>query len=108
MDIGSRSARRRTVRRIAFVPWVFAIAVGLAAPMDAPTALAAPAPIACAVNEYKNVDDVCVPRPEPPPGGGIPQGATARCRDGDYSFSLHRRGTCSGHGGVDQWLADLS
>lgn len=35
---------------------------------------------------------------------GAPDGATARCRDGSYSFSRHRRGTCSHHGGVAQWL----
>ena len=29
-----------------------------------------------------------------------PAGATARCRDGSYSFSQHRRGTGSHHGGV--------
>lgn len=34
----------------------------------------------------------------------IPAGATARCVDGTYSFSKSRRGTCSGHGGVAQWL----
>ncbi len=33
-----------------------------------------------------------------------PQGATARCRDGTYSFSQSRRGTCSHHGGVANWL----
>ncbi|MDR1846911.1 MAG: DUF3761 domain-containing protein, partial [Bacteroidales bacterium] len=33
-----------------------------------------------------------------------PVGATARCRDGTYSFSRNRRGTCSHHGGVAQWL----
>ncbi len=32
-----------------------------------------------------------------------PRGATAECRDGTYSFSRSRRGTCSGHGGVSQW-----
>jgi hypothetical protein len=34
----------------------------------------------------------------------IPKGATARCRDGGYSYSQHRRGTCSYHGGVRTWL----
>jgi len=34
-----------------------------------------------------------------------PAGATARCRDGSYSFSRHRSGTCSHHGGVAQWLS---
>ena len=32
-----------------------------------------------------------------------PAGASARCRDGTYSFSQSRRGTCSYHGGVAQW-----
>lgn len=31
-------------------------------------------------------------------------GATAICRDGTYSYSQSRRGTCSHHGGVAQWL----
>ena len=33
-----------------------------------------------------------------------PTGATALCRDGTYSFSRGRRGTCSHHGGVARWL----
>jgi 5-methylcytosine-specific restriction endonuclease McrA len=33
-----------------------------------------------------------------------PPGATALCRDGTYSFSRHRSGTCSYHGGVARWL----
>lgn len=33
-----------------------------------------------------------------------PEGATALCRDGTYSFSRSRRGTCSHHGGVKKWL----
>jgi hypothetical protein len=41
---------------------------------------------------------------KPDPGRGCPPGATARCRDGSCSFSQNRRGTCSGHGGVAQWL----
>ena len=32
-----------------------------------------------------------------------PADASARCRDGSYSFSLNRRGTCSHHGGVAEW-----
>ncbi len=31
-------------------------------------------------------------------------GATAICNDGTYSYSAHRRGTCSHHGGVREWL----
>lgn len=34
----------------------------------------------------------------------VPAGATALCRDGTYSFSRSRRGTCSHHGGVSKWL----
>jgi len=34
---------------------------------------------------------------------GGPNGATAKCRDNTYSFSAHRSGTCSRHGGVAQW-----
>src|SRR5215831_1265738 len=34
----------------------------------------------------------------------VPVGATAQCRDGRYSFSQHRQGTCSHHGGVARWL----
>ena len=33
-----------------------------------------------------------------------PAGASAQCRDGTYSFSQSRRGTCSHHGGVARWL----
>ncbi|WP_408591842.1 DUF3761 domain-containing protein [Novosphingobium sp.] len=31
-----------------------------------------------------------------------PSGATAKCRDNTLSFSAHRSGTCSHHGGVAQ------
>ncbi len=34
----------------------------------------------------------------------VPAGASAVCGDGSYSFSRSRRGTCSHHGGVAQWL----
>lgn len=33
-----------------------------------------------------------------------PAEATAECRDGTYSFSRSRKGTCSHHGGVKRWL----
>jgi len=29
---------------------------------------------------------------------------TARCKDGSTSYSEHHSGTCSGHGGVAEWL----
>jgi hypothetical protein len=33
--------------------------------------------------------------------------ATARCRDGSFSYSAHRCGTCSHRGGVSQWFATV-
>lgn len=51
---------------------------------------------------YVNVDGVRVPSPVF--SETKPAGATARCRDGSYSFSQHRRGTCSHHGGVAEWF----
>jgi hypothetical protein len=37
-------------------------------------------------------------------GNTDPTGATAMCKDGTYSKSTHRSGTCSSHGGVASWL----
>jgi hypothetical protein len=51
---------------------------------------------------YINVDGNCVPRPTS--ADSAPAGATAHCKDGTYSFSQHRQGTCSHHGGVLAWL----
>ncbi|WP_290049543.1 DUF3761 domain-containing protein, partial [Amycolatopsis solani] len=63
------------------------------------TAQAAPAPTACGADYYRNSDGNCVHRPS-----DNPSGATALCKDGSYSYSQHRSGTCSGHGGVRTWL----
>jgi resuscitation-promoting factor RpfB len=51
---------------------------------------------------YVNSQGQRVPRPEN--CSAPPKGATAQCRDGSYSFSQSRRGTCSHHGGVAKWL----
>ena len=51
---------------------------------------------------YVNRKGQTVPRPEN--CSAPPKDATARCRDGTYSFSKSRRGTCSHHGGVAKWL----
>jgi hypothetical protein len=61
--------------------------------------LASPAPAA----------DVKIPPPPLPVKCTLqdidaPLGATARCRDGTYSISQDRRGTCSSNGGMAQWL----
>ncbi len=52
-------------------------------------------------NHYINVDGNKVHSPAYAPSR--PAGASARCRDGTYSFSQNRRGTCSHHGGVATW-----
>ncbi len=51
---------------------------------------------------YTNSDGHRVHFPVAPPSA--PSGATAKCRDGTYSFSQYRNGTCSHHGGVATWL----
>lgn len=64
------------------------------APKPAPTARAAPAPRAA-------------PPPRAAPANTAsaagPSGATAKCRDGSYSHSVHHSGSCSRHGGVAQF-----
>jgi hypothetical protein len=51
---------------------------------------------------YIDVDGDRIHRPQQ--SAGQPAGATARCFDGSWSFSQHRQGTCSHHGGVAVWL----
>jgi hypothetical protein len=76
------------------------------APSPSPQASApVTTPGPCPADYYRNVDGVCVHRPVKAQGSGVPAGATAQCRDGKYSFSQHRRGTCSHHGGVARWIA---
>lgn len=53
---------------------------------------------------YRNSRGACVHRPVRTQNSTAPAGATAQCRDGSYSFSQSRRGTCSHHGGVAKWL----
>ena len=57
------------------------------------------------VRTYDNVDEIEVQSPTkyeaPPPD------ACAICRDGTYSQSKNRQGTCSHHGGVAKWLKEL-
>lgn len=34
----------------------------------------------------------------------IPEGATAKCKDGSFTFEPKKATTCSGHMGVAQWF----
>jgi len=53
-------------------------------------------------NYYTNSDGNSIHSPAY--SNTVPAGASAQCRDGSYSFSKHRSGTCSGgHGGVATW-----
>ena len=74
----------------------FIIAIGAA------LALASSSFAACGPDSYVNVSGHCVHRPEH--ARQAPSGATARCRDGTWSFSEHHQGTCSHHDGVAVWL----
>lgn len=61
-----------------------------------------------AVSPTEIVADTTKKAPKKPKPGKVkpahPQGASAICRDGTYSYSRNRRGTCSHHGGVATWL----
>jgi hypothetical protein len=56
----------------------------------------------CAKGTYESSSGNTVCRPEE--SSTVPASATAHCADGTYSFSEHRSGTCSYHGGVAEWL----
>jgi hypothetical protein len=55
-------------------------------------------------HHYVNVSGHQVHSPSRTLSGRAPAGASARCGDGSFSFSEHRRGTCSHHSGVAAWL----
>jgi uncharacterized protein YgiB involved in biofilm formation len=55
-------------------------------------------------SHYTNASGNLVHSPTKTRTNAIPSGASAKCSDGSYSFSQHRRGTCSHHGGVSSWL----
>jgi len=66
------------------------------------TVKTAPQPSHAPNGTYTNTAGNEVPRPYIAPTR--PAGASAQCRDGSYSFSQSRRGTCSHHGGVATWF----
>jgi hypothetical protein len=58
------------------------------------------APTGCTNGTYVNSAGNTVCSPSSSNTGG----ATAVCKDGTYSYSQSRKGTCSHHGGVSRWL----
>ena len=60
------------------------------------------APLCTVYRSFSTVRTVSVAAPTAVPVY-IPSGPTALCCDGTYSYSTHRQGTCSWHGGVCQW-----
>jgi hypothetical protein len=99
-----------TSTTLAATPLVVSTPPSPAGTAPAPIIAAAPPPPAstthvsgsCDADHYRSSDGNCVHRPQQ--AATAPSGATAQCKDGSYSFSQHRQGTCSGHHGVAQWL----
>ncbi|MEJ0003436.1 MAG: DUF3761 domain-containing protein [Pararobbsia sp.] len=54
-------------------------------------------------DHYVNKSGQEVHSPSASVSGKVPARASAKCRDGTYSFSTHHSGTCSRHGGVAEW-----
>ena len=73
-----------------------------AAPSPAPTPTPPLTPMSVPT---RSGDPLPVPRPTAPrTTSAVPTGASAQCKDGSYSHSKNRRGTCSHHGGVSAWM----
>lgn len=71
--------------------------IPVSAPSLLPTITPVPVPSSLPSSWYS---DPALPTPS-----AIPEiGPSARCRDGTLSYSQHRQGTCSHHGGVLTWL----
>lgn len=68
-------------------------------PVSASSMISTPQPLPLATPTTKPA-----PVPKAAPATAAPPGASAHCRDGSYSSSKSRNGTCSSHGGVAQWL----
>jgi hypothetical protein len=87
----------------------FILSVALIAPLgghaDTPPPIPAPSESQLVEHgSYINKDGIRVHSPAHTKNGEQPEGATAQCRDGSYSFSRHHRGTCSHHGGISHWF----
>jgi hypothetical protein len=98
------------MKRILAALLFFAITVGTYADDKAPapsTQLQQTAPSESDLQSHKhysNKDGQDIHSPSATKSGAVPAGASAKCRDGTFSFSTHHSGTCSHHGGVATWL----
>lgn len=72
-------------------------AFALAAAFVAPVAFTATPAAAAVAHCAHHTTGVCRA------GSPHPRGATAKCKDGTYSYSAHFSGTCSHHHGVRYW-----
>ncbi len=102
-SVGAGPRHNRLSARILALALLFGLSP--AARADTPTATSAPDESQLIEHgHYVNKSGVEVHSPAHTKSGKAPAGATARCRDGSYSFSQHHSGTCSHHGGVAGWL----
>ncbi len=85
------------------VPFYTAPPVASAPAADSSSSQVTPPAQQCTNGTYTNSrgETVCSPEVSTQ---SVPSGATAQCVDGTYSFSQHRSGTCSHHGGGANWL----
>lgn len=83
------------------------IAAPATAPAAAPVRSAAPAsaPVARA-NAASHASEKSAIAGSGAKEDNNPSGAVAKCKDGMYSHAAHRRGACSRHGGVGQWMGE--
>jgi hypothetical protein len=70
--------------------------------IPAVVAVVTPSPVAAPV-----VAPPVVAPPVDPYAAATAAGASAVCADGTWSYSQHRSGTCSSHGGVHWWTGNL-
>lgn len=85
-------------------PTIYAYNVGSPSPDPSPELGSVPR---VAKPKSKPTTHRAAPRPAPHRTTQAPQypaDATAICADGWVSYSAHRQGTCSHHGGVARWL----
>ena len=81
------------------------------APSPSSTKAPAPAQTPAPVQPPVAVEPPIVVQPPPPNADPYPAataaGASAVCADTSWSYSKHRSGTCSSHGGVHWWTGNL-